>query len=65
MGGKQVHLRLNLPKGNYSLVWMNPQSGKSEKKISLNHSGGMAKLESPAYSEDFSLKILKVRDIGR
>jgi len=58
MGGKQVQLELYLPKGNYSLEWMNPLSGKSEKKISLNHSGGKAKLESPAYSEDFSLRIL-------
>ena len=62
MGGKQVQLELYLPKGNYSLEWMNPLSGKSEKKISLNHSGGKAKLESPAYSEDFSLRILKVRN---
>jgi len=39
---------------------MNPQSGNSEKKIALNHMGGKAKLESPAYSEDFSLRILKL-----
>ena len=61
MGGKQVRLELNLPKGNYSLEWMNPLSGKTEKKIELNHAGGKAKLESQAYSEDFSLKILKAR----
>jgi len=58
MGGKQVQLELNLPKGNYSLEWMNPLNGKYEKKIKLNHVGGKAKLESPAYSEDFSLRIL-------
>ena len=62
MGGKQVQLELNLPKGNYSLEWMNPLSGKYEKKITLNHSGGKAKLESPEYSEDFSLRIFKVRN---
>ncbi len=65
MGGKQVHLELNLPKGNYLLEWMNPLSGKSEKKISLNHPSGKAKLESPVYSEDFSLRILKVRAKGK
>jgi len=59
MGGKQVQLEINLPKGNYSLEWMNPLSGKSEKKIALNHAGGKAKLESPAYSEDISLGILQ------
>ena len=62
MGGKQVRLELNLPKGNYSLEWMNPLSGKTEKKIELNHAGGKAKLISPEYSEDFSLRILKVRN---
>ncbi len=59
MGGKQVQLELNLPKGNYSLEWMNPLSGMAEKKITLNHAGGKAKLESPAYSEDISLRILR------
>ena len=65
MGGKQVQLELNLPKGNYSLEWMNPLNGKSEKKIELNHAGGKAKLESPEYSEDFSLRILKDRNKER
>jgi len=65
MGGKQVQLELNLPKGNYSLVWMNPLSGIAEKKISLNHAGGKAKIESPVYSDDFSLRILKAGDKGR
>ncbi|HZK94737.1 MAG TPA: putative collagen-binding domain-containing protein [Prolixibacteraceae bacterium] len=60
MSGKQVQLELNLPKGNYSLEWMNPLSGKYEKKITLNHAGGKAKLESPSYSEDFSLRILNL-----
>ena len=60
MGGQQVQLELNLPKGNYSLEWMNPLSGKSEKKIELNHAGGKAKFDSPAYSEDFSLRILNL-----
>ncbi len=59
VSGKQVNLEINLPKGNYSLEWMNPLNGKFEKKISLNHPGGKAKLVSPAYSEDISLKILR------
>ena len=57
MGGKQVNLELNLPAGHYSLEWMNPLTGKKEKKISLNHPGGKAKIESPGYQEDFALKI--------
>jgi hypothetical protein len=36
MGGKQVNLELNLPAGNYSLEWIDPLTGKKEKKIPLN-----------------------------
>lgn len=57
MGGKQVNLELNLPAGNYSLEWMDPMTGKKEKKITLNHPGGKARIEPPGYLEDFALKI--------
>ena len=60
MGGKQVNLELNLPAGNYSLKWMDPLTGKKEKKITLNHPGGKAKIESPGYQEDFALIITSV-----
>ena len=60
MGGKQVNLELNLPKGTYSLEWLNPLTGKKEKKISLNHPGGKARIESPGYKEDFGLRIVRV-----
>lgn len=62
MGGKQVQLELNLPTGNYTLEWMNPLSGIAEKRIALNHAGGKAKLELPAYSEDIALRILEARN---
>ena len=58
MGGKQVNLELNLPAGNYSLEWMDPLTGKKEKKISLNHPGGKTRIESPGYREDFGLRII-------
>jgi hypothetical protein len=59
MGGKQINLEIELPKGEYSLEWMNPLNGKTEKKSSLSHTGGIAKLESPTYPEDIALRILK------
>ncbi|HEX7584387.1 MAG TPA: hypothetical protein VF373_06830, partial [Prolixibacteraceae bacterium] len=59
MGGKQVDLELILPKGNYYLEWMNPVTGKSEKKEKVNHSGGKIKLESPVYQEDIALHIVR------
>ncbi|MCL4482462.1 MAG: glycoside hydrolase family 5 protein [Bacteroidetes bacterium] len=60
MGGKQVNPELNLPKGNYSLEWLNPLTGKIEKKEKLSHSGGKVKLTSPEYTEDIALKILRI-----
>jgi hypothetical protein len=58
MGGQQVNPELNLPKGNYSLEWLNPLSGKMEKKEKLSHPGGKVKLTSPVYQEDIALKIV-------
>ena len=60
MGGRQVNLELNLPKGTYSFEWLDPLTGKKEKKISLNHPDWKAKIESPGYKEDFALRIVKV-----
>jgi hypothetical protein len=59
MGGKQVNLEIRLPKGEYSLEWMNPLNGKTEKKSLISHSGGIARLESPNYQEDMALRISK------
>lgn len=58
MGGKQVHPELILPKGNYSMEWLNPLSGKIDKKEKLRHPGGNVKLSSPVYKEDIALKII-------
>ena len=60
MGGKQVNLEIQLPKGEYSILWLNPLNGKTEKKSSFSHSGGIAKLESPNYLEDMALRMVKV-----
>lgn len=59
MGGKQVNPEMKLPAGNYRMEWIDPLSGKSLKKEMLKHHGGIAKLESPAYSEDIAVWILK------
>jgi len=58
MGGKQVNPEFNIPTGNYSLEWVNPLTGKIEKKEKLIHSGGSTKLKSPVYQEDISIKII-------
>jgi len=58
MGGKQVSPEFNLPKGDYSLEWLNPLNDKVVKKEKLNHKGGKVKLSSPLYTEDIALKII-------
>jgi hypothetical protein len=58
MGGKQVNPEVMLPKGDYSLEWISPLTGKTEKKYSLSHSGGKAIFESPVYAEDIALRIM-------
>lgn len=58
MGGKQINPQFNLPKGDYSLEWLNPLNGKIEKKEKLNHPGGKVILNSPVYQEDMALKII-------
>ena len=58
MGGKQINAEFNLPKGDYSLEWLNPLNGKIEKQKKLNHPGGKTILNSPVYQEDMALKII-------
>ncbi len=61
MGGNKVNLEVKLPKGNYTIGWISPVTGKTEKKGSLNHPGGTVTLESPDYSDDIALRILSKR----
>jgi len=58
MGGKQVNPEFNLPKGEYSIEWLNPLNGKVLKKEKSSHSGGKVTLASPVYKEDIALKII-------
>ena len=58
MGGKHINLEINLPKGTYSLEWLNPLNGKKETNNALKHAGGKAIVESPNYKEDMALRIL-------
>jgi len=57
MDGKQVNPEFNLPSGKYAAEWINPLTGKIEKKEKFRHSGGHIKLNSPDYQEDIALKI--------
>lgn len=56
-GKTSVLLELNLPTGNYQLEWMNTRTGQQENKVLLHHTGGIAKIQSPVFSDDIALSI--------
>jgi hypothetical protein len=50
-------LGFDLPAGRYSLTWTDPKTGTVGGESQLDHPGGAAQLNSPAYSEDIALII--------
>ena len=54
-----LNVELMLPAGTYEVEWMNPLTGKSDKKTFLKHSGGKVDLVSPEYREDIALRVVK------
>ncbi len=59
VGGKQVDLTLTIPAGEYRAEWLNPLTGKSDKREAVNHPGGDLTLTSPAYDEDVALRLVR------
>ena len=49
----------DLPAGNYKIEWLNPFTGKIEKRERLKHTGGNAILKAPAYDPDIALRIVR------
>jgi hypothetical protein len=60
-GGTRADLRMALPKGKYSVEWLNPKTGKIDKSETVEHAGGVATLSSPKYTEDIALGLRRVR----
>jgi hypothetical protein len=58
-GGGEARPMLELPAGDYKVEWLNPFSGKIEKKERLKHAGGSAILIAPKYSPDIALKVVR------
>jgi hypothetical protein len=58
-GGEQAKVALELPAGSYKVGWLSPFTGKTEKKETLKHAGGIAQLTSPSYKTDVALKITR------
>jgi hypothetical protein len=57
-GGTQTTLKMTLPKGSYTLQWLNTMTGVIDRTDSLNHHpGGTATLSSPPYGDDIAASI--------
>ncbi|MCF7668824.1 MAG: cellulase family glycosylhydrolase [Verrucomicrobia bacterium] len=54
---KNIELTVDIPKGKYTVEWINTLHGRIDKKESITHSGGNKSLRSPAFDKDVALKI--------
>ena len=58
-GAPRAQLALDLPSGNYSIEWLNPISGRIEKREKLKHPGGPANLSSPLDAPEVALRLAR------
>lgn len=56
---RNATLGLELPAGTYRSEWINTLTGKIDKRETHRHEGGRLKLQSPAYRDDFALKVTR------
>jgi hypothetical protein len=54
-------LTLQLPKGRYTVEWLDPKSGQWSGRRTVAHQGGEFAIESPAYTEDSALLLRATR----
>lgn len=54
-----VKMSLNLPTGKYRLQWIDPKTGRVAGKANLSHAGGTVRVESPSFTEDLALKLIR------
>jgi hypothetical protein len=57
-GSLEARLELEIPAGTYRVEWLNPRTGKIDRKETLQHEGGVAALQSPKYDPDIALRIV-------
>ena len=57
-GGDRVILAIDLPTGRYRVEWLDPRAGKVDGARDLDHPGGKATLDSPAFDGDIALRII-------
>jgi hypothetical protein len=52
-------VELELPAGTYAATWLNPLDGRTEKRETRRHRGGVLSLESPKFPDDIALKLVR------
>jgi hypothetical protein len=58
-GGASARFDMELPAGNYNAEWLNTKSGKIEKTDRFAHQSGLKQFNSPAFSDDIALKVIR------
>ena len=56
---REVVISLNVPEGNYRAEWLNPMTGKIDKRETVKTHNGAVVLSSPTHLEDIALKLTK------
>src|SRR5436190_7051903 len=56
---REAAVSLELPEGNYRAEWVNPLTGKVEKRETVKSVNGALVLTSPPHQEDIALKLIK------
>jgi hypothetical protein len=50
---------LNVPEGNYRAEWIDPMTGKVEKRETVKSVKGTVAVTAPPHQEDIALKLIK------
>jgi hypothetical protein len=56
-GNGPVDLNLNLPAGQYSVLWVDVVSGEKEDAAGFRHAGGERRVKSPAFRNGIAARI--------
>ena len=56
---RAVMVSLEVPEGNYRAEWVNPMTGKVEKRETVKSVKGSVALTSPPHQEDIALRLIK------
>src|SRR5207302_8226011 len=60
---REAVVSLELPSGSYRAEWVNPLTGKVDKREAVKSKKNLVTLTSPPYREDIAIKL--IRKIGR